>query len=303
MLLHDAAQETARVLAPLVYGVTVNWNRADDTIECVRSLVAQRDANIRVLVVDNGSTDDSVATIRAAFPDLELLRLENNLGFAGGYNTGIRYALAHDADYVFIINNDACADACAVRELLHYTSDDAPIVAPAIFYADASECIWSVGGHVSPLLLEMTDDHGRNHLLPSAPVARDFVSGCALLIRRDVFERVGLFDEHFFFYYEDLDFCLRARRQGYQLLLVPQARVMHKVSQSTGGANAPMERYLMARGSARYFRKHMRLWQAPLIISFRLLSALRSTARLIFARQFASLCAYWRGLLCGWLER
>ena len=152
-----------------------------------------------------------------------------------------------------------------------------------------------------PLLLEMTGNHGRGRALPAAPVAQGFLSGCALLLPRSTVERVGLWDERFFMYYEDLDYCRRVAAAGLRLVLVPTAAMWHKVSVSSGGSNSPQERYAMARSSGLYFRKHMRPWQAPFIVAFRLGSALRWTLRLAGRGQWASLCAYWRGLRDGWL--
>ncbi len=287
--------------APTVFAVTLNWNRPQDTLACLDSLRRQQPVAPKLLVVDNGSTDESVELIRSAYADVELLETGRNLGFAAGFNVGIRYALKHGAEYIFLVNNDTVAHPSMLAQLLSSATATVGIVAPAIFYADQPDCIWSVGGAISPWLLEMTDHHGRGQPMPTAPVERDFLSGCALLVRREVFEQIGLFDENFFMYYEDLDFCLRARRQGYRLLLVPQARLWHQVSQSSGGADSPMERFYMALNSGRYFRKHMRGWQYLTILPHRALSALRWTLRLMWRRDGMALKAYWRGLLKGWL--
>lgn len=288
--------------APLVYAVVLNWNQPQHTIECVRSLLGQQPRAPRLLVVDNGSTDNSVEVIRHAFPEVELIAGERNLGFAGGVNVGIRRALAEGAQYVLLVNNDAIADPSMLDELLACAqADGAGVLAPAIYYVEPPDRLWFAGGRVNPLLLESLGPRGRIEPLPDAPTERDFLAGCALLVRREVFEAAGLFDERFFMYYEDLDFCLRVRRSGYRLLVVPRARLWHKVAQSSGGAESPQERYLMALSSGRYFRKHMRGWQPALIVPYRLLSALRWTVHLAWWRRWAALSAYWRGLVKGWL--
>jgi GT2 family glycosyltransferase len=151
------------------------------------------------------------------------------------------------------------------------------------------------------MLCEMTGNHSRDKPLPVFPTERAFLSGCAMLIPRQVLDHVGVFDERFFMYYEDLDLCIRIGSAGYRLLLVPDAHLWHRVSQSSGGPNTPGERYHMARSSGIYFRKHMRGWRAPLILSYRSLSAMRWTVRLARQGNLRALIAYWRGLCQGWL--
>ncbi|MBI1881506.1 MAG: glycosyltransferase family 2 protein, partial [Chloroflexi bacterium] len=240
----------------LIYLITLNWNRGQETLDCLHSLQGLSYPHRRIVVVDNGSTDDSVTLIQTQFPEIKLIGTGHNLGFAAGFNVGIRYALSHEAEHIFLLNNDTVVDTTLLDDLLQHAAPEVGVLAPAIFYADAPDRIWSTGGGRHPLLLEMTGHHGRNQALPCAPVEREFLSGCALLIRREVFERVGLLDERFFMYYEDSDFCLRVRQVGFRLLLVPQARLWHKVSISSGGADSPAERYLMARSSVLFFTKH-----------------------------------------------
>ncbi len=283
----------------LVYAVTVNWNRPQDTIACLNSLLAQ-DTAIKLLLVDNGSTDNSLELIHSACPSVEVIETGSNLGFAGGFNVGIRHSLAQGADYVLIINNDTLADRSMVKHLLANISSDVGAVSPAIFYADEPERIWAVGSNFNPLLLELTDQHGRDKPAPTIPSERDFLTACALLVKREAFTKVGLFDERFFMYYEDKDFSLRMRQEGYRLMVVPRARLWHKGSSSTGGAESPAERYYMALSSGRYFRKHMRGVQKLIIPVYRLFSALRWTGHLIGRRKWDSLRAYWHGLLEGW---
>lgn len=286
----------------MIWIILLNWNRVNDTLECLASLRRQSISNFHVLVVDQNSSDGSQVQIAERFPEVKVLANHENSGFARGMNLGIRFALDRQAETILLLNNDTIAAPAMLELLLKHASSDHGIVAPAIFYADAPDTIWSTGGGIQPLLLEMTGDHGRNQQLPMQPVERDFLSGCAMLVRRAVFERVGIFDERFFMYYEDLDFCLRVRQAGYKLLLVPSAHLWHKVSQSSGGSNSPNERYQMARSSGLYFRKQMNWVNIVPIVGYRLLSALRWSVRLARQRQWESLRGYWRGLYDGWFE-
>ena len=281
--------------------VILNWNGAEDTIECLDSLLVQSNVSLECIVVDNCSSDDSVRRIRERFPLVHMIENKENLGFPAGMNVGIRFALSHGAKYVLLLNNDTIAMPGMLLNLLSSVSHGVGFVAPAIFYAQQPSEIWSVGGKIHPIFLEMAATTRSTPVLPSRPVERDFVAGCAMLVQAEIFQEVGLLDERFFpGYYEDLDFCLRIRRRGYRIQIIPQAHLLHKVSRASGGQYSSRVYFLMARNSAYYFRKHMRLWQSPFIIFYRLLSALKTSVRLIWKHDFQSLSAYWIGFVNGW---
>ena len=176
---------------------------------------------------------------------------------------------------------------------------------PKIYYADEPNRIWSVGATANPLNLEIKRLGYNEYDTGQWAEARDIGDApfCAVLFRRDVLQDVGLPDEMFYFYYEDMDWCLRARRAGYRLRLAPAATMWHKVSASSGGSDTPRERYWMARSSVLYFRKHAYRWQWPIIIFWRTGSAVKTSLRLLRKRRLDSLKAYWRGLWHGVRER
>lgn len=288
-------------MTPLVYAITLNWNHPDDTITCLQSLAGQTYTNLRMLVIDNGSQDNSVAKIRAACPMVEMIARSANGGFARGMNTGIRQALDVGAAFTFLVNNDTYLAPDAIAQLINVVQPDTGLVAPIIYYADEPQLVWSIGAMFNPWLLEPKEnprgmiDTGQWQTC----LEREFVPACGLLVPRQVWEKVGLFDERFFMYYEDLDFCLRLRRVGLRVIIAPQAKMWHKVSLSSGGHDSPNERYAMARSSVLYFRKHTRFWQWPLIGFWRAGSAAHTTWRLVRAGKWAALRAYWRGLWHG----
>jgi GT2 family glycosyltransferase len=289
------------MMAPLVIAVVLNWNRRDDTLACVASLLRSTYEPLHVLVCDNGSVDDTPAAVRSVYPSVEVLELGYNRGFAGGANAGLRHALAVGAEYVLALNNDTFVEPAMIERLVEATAFDVGIVAPLIYYASAPDTIWSAGGLRSRWTLEQIYDL-RGQCDPGTwpPVlARDFVPGCAMLISRTILESVGLFDERFFMYYEDSDLCLRVRQAGYRILLVPGAKMWHKVAASSGGSDSPSERYAMARSSVLFFRKHVRGWQWLIITFYRIGSALKTTIRLLRYRKVVAATAYWRGLLAG----
>ena len=286
---------------PLVYAIILNWNRAKDTICCLNSLATQTYPNLKLVVAENGSTDDSISLISTAFPDVVLLKNPANLGFAAGMNAGIKFALQANADFVFILNNDTVLAPETVSQLVAYTDQNTGLVAPIIYYDSDPQRIWSLGGRINPWTLEVTH-YSRNIIdtgqLPAC-ITQDFVPGCAMLLSRTALERVGLFDEDFFMYYEDSDLCLRLRAEGFNILSVANAPMWHKVALSSGGGDSPNERYWMARSSLRFFAKHARWHQAPFIFIWRLASALKTTWRLLHGGKKAALKAYWKGLWHG----
>jgi len=288
---------------PLVYVVIPNWNRRDDTLACVESLLQMDYPDFRIVVVDNGSTDDSVQAMARQFPGVEQITNGRNLGFAAGANVGIRHALARGADFVFVANNDTSVAPDALGVMVEAASpQDVGLVGPKIYYAGDPQRIWSVGAWRHRLTLEITGcRRGQLDADPDGePFEVDFVTGCAMLIRRGCLEQVGLFDERFFMYYEDSDYCLRVRSAGYHVLVVPRAKMWHKVATSSGGSDSPMERYHMARSSVLFFRKHVRGWRWLIVGPYRAGSAVKWVMRLALRRRWVSVRAYLRGLGDGW---
>lgn len=280
-----------------IVAVVVNYDGVADTVECLGSLRTSRDVRLRTIVVDNGSS--SPLSLPAEFEDVDVVRLETNLGFAGGVNAGIRLALKAGADAVLVMNNDAVIAPDALALLSRELRGDVGIAAPRIYYASDPVRIWSDGFMADPWTLEMRGSRrGRCAQEDEESVRRvDYVAGCAMLIRRSVFEAIGLFDQRFFAYYEDLDFCARAREAGFGIVTVPAAHAWHKVARTTG-LHSPRRHYLMAYGSIRFFAKHAgRRW--PLVVLSRTASLVKTAGQLIAGRQCAALMAHLRGLRDG----
>jgi GT2 family glycosyltransferase len=227
---------------PTVTVVVLNWNNLPDTIECLESLLAVTYPALRLLVVDNGSTDGSEAALRARFPGLELLQTGANLGFAGGNNAGMRHAFEHGADYVLLLNNDTTVDPGFVTALVDAARDHprAGLLSSKILFFDRPNVIWYAGASFHPW-----PGWGRHRGYGQRDMAQfdrveetDRPTGCSLLATRACCERVGLLRDEYFCYAEDLEWGLRARARGFQVLYVPESRVWHKVSRSTGGARS-----------------------------------------------------------------
>ena len=289
----------------LVYVVTLNWNRREDTLECLASLESMTYHNHRILVVDNHSIDGSVRAIAEHHPEVELIRCSENRGFARAANEGIRHALSQGAEYVLLVNNDTIVDPRLLDELLaEAESPEIGIVAPKIYYYAEPRRIWSVGARRNPITLEQHKGGGRelDEGQWDRVLAVDFVTGCGLLLTRRFLEDVGLFDERFFMYYEDSDLSLRASKHGYRLVMTPRARMWHKVSVSSGGRDSPFERYWMGRSSVLFFRTHVQGWRWLIVLPYRTVSAAKTLMRLGLGGQWAAAAAYLRGLRDGFCD-
>jgi GT2 family glycosyltransferase len=229
-----------------VCAITVNWMRCDDTLECIASLYQGGVPDLDIIVIDNGSNDGSVERIRRAFPHVTIKSNQTNEGYAKAANQGIRMALERGADYILTINNDAVGRGEFIKEMIlaFQRHDDCGVMGCKIYYYDTDN-IWYAGGYFNEWLgvsrhpgMDQRDDGAK---LESHT---DFVTGCVMLTKAEVFRKVGLFDEMIMIYSEDLDFCLRAHRYGYGSWYVPTAVVFHKVSMTTGqGGSNYMTQY------------------------------------------------------------
>jgi len=223
--------------------VVLSWNGLSLTRDTLRSLEACQvpgDWRLRVLVVDNASSDGSPQMVRDEFPGVELLALPENRRFAGGNNEGLRRALDAGADAVMLLNNDVVADPKMIAKLLAALDEqpDAGAAAPLIYFAPPSDRIWYGGGRCRPWLAHSSHrglrerDRGQYRSIEDT----GYLTGCCLLARAEAWRKVGLLDERYFIYAEDADWSLRARAAGFRLLFVPTARLWHRVSASSANA-------------------------------------------------------------------
>ena len=290
------------IKAPLVYSVTLSWNRKGDTRDCIRSVLASDYPNLHAVLVDNASTDGTVEAIRSEFRPVAILVNPINLGYAAGVNVGLRYALAQRADYTIIVDNDATVASDAITRMVSVAEawSTAGLLTPKILYHSKPDIIWCAGYKRRPVTLAPIAGSMYLHDadLNGGPRPMDYAPCCGLLIRRSVLERVGFLEERFFIYYEDLDFCIRAKRGGFELLNVTDARVWHKVAASAG-EGSPLQKYYMARNSIRFFVSHTPRWCLPLIALYRLGSAIRTVSRALRHGKTEAARAYLRGLSDG----
>jgi GT2 family glycosyltransferase len=231
--------------------IVLNWNGRDDTLDCLASLDCLDYPAYEVVVVDNGSSDDSVAAIRAAYPQVTLVETGDNLGYVGGNNVGLEHARAIGAGYALLLNNDTTVAPNFLSLLVAAAEENlaAGIVGPMIYYFDQPNVIWSAGGGVdwgqgdTWMIGLNEEDRGQ---FGKSPRPVDFVTGCALLVKMSLVEQVGLLDPRFFAYYEESEWCVRAAHSGFKILHVPQAKIWHKISPNAREAS-PQVHYYMTR--------------------------------------------------------
>lgn len=251
---------TERDPKAVVAVVIVNWNNAGDSLDVFEQLDGVRGPKLEYVIVDNASTDDSVATIRAARPGIKLVESAENDGFAGGNVRGIREAVTNSkVRWILLINSDVNVDQDFLDPLIDACLDpDVGAVAPKIYYEEPKNKIWAAGGKLR-LRETVTRELGRDRLdSPAYDVARDvtYLTTCCLLMPVDVLETVGLPDPLYFICVEDADWCRRATLAGYRLRYVPQSKIWHRVAVSTGGGYTPLRTFHTARSNALFVRRH-----------------------------------------------
>ncbi len=295
---------------PLVSIVVLNWNGVDDTIVCLDSLAALTYPNFNVVVVDNGSTDDSLPRLRpytARYP-LTLIETGANLGFSGGNNVGIKRALARGADYVLLLNNDTVVDP-SLLDAFVATAKRFPVAgvfsAKIYFHAEPSR-IWYAGAcwNDEKVRFEQVGEGELDDGQRFATVCEtDYACGCAFFVPATRLRELGLLDDDFFLYFEETDWCYRARKAGYPSIFVPEAKLWHKVSVSFGGEGSPLALYFQTRNRLLWASRH-----APLRRRFEVYAASgrallhRFVRPLLRARtgQSYSLKAWWWAMRMVW---
>jgi hypothetical protein len=255
-----------RPAAGRVAAILVNWNGAGDTLATLASLDAARERaaaaglDLVPLVVDNGSTDGSVARLAAERPDVEVLETGENLGFAGGNVAGLRRVLADPGvAWVLLLNTDVEVDPGFLLPLVDACRDtEVGAAGPKIFYFDPPDRLWAAGGRLR-IRETVTEEWGRGE--PDGPrwdEPRDvtYLTTCCLLVPRDALERVGPLDPAYFINVDDADWCRRALDAGYRLRYVPESRLWHKVAASTAGSYTPFKTFHTGRSNALWIRRH-----------------------------------------------
>jgi GT2 family glycosyltransferase len=260
--------------------IVLSWNGAADTLACLASLAKVESPAFTTLLVDNGSTDGTVGLVRRAFPQVEILELPRNLGFAGGNNAGFASLRGRGFDSVVFLNNDTVVDPGFLQPLIDELQKAwVGIAAPKILYMDDPGRIWFAGGVLEPAtgLIEHTGIRQPDGPRFDTPEPVWYATGCCLAMRCRDFEALGGFDERFRMYGEDVDLSIKARKRGLVVMYQPASRIWHRVSASSGG-EMNLGKQLRKSGAAMtLFAKHGMfggLVLYPLLLPFRSVLAL-----------------------------
>jgi len=256
-----------------VYAIIVNWNRKTDTLRCLSSLEKVRNTyqTVSVVVVDNGSTDGSIREIADKFPWVRCIEAGKNLGFAGGNNIGITYGEEQKAEYLWFLNNDTVVDKNVLRALVSFRDPSVGAVGSKIYFykgcefhknrykkRDLGNVLWYAGGTIdwNNMLASHrgVDEVDRGQY--DREVKTDFITGCSFFIRTSVIHQIGLMDESYFMYMEDLDFSLRIQRRGFKTVYNPASIVWHKNASSSGGPGSSLHEYYQTRNRLKIGMKY-----------------------------------------------
>ena len=247
--------------SPLVVAVLLNWNKAAETAACIDALSRLHHDNLQIIVVDNGSLEEPLASFANVPVSVHLIRNTRNLGFAGGVNIGIGHALRSGAAYIWLVNNDAQPEPSALCAMLDAMETDSSIgiASPVILNADANDAIEFCGGLWWGNTFHTTDDLALYQHWSCGYPDRIWVVGTAMLLRREAAERIGPFDEKLFAYWEDNDYSVRCVRSGLRNVVVKEAVVRHwsGTPRTNPASKPPHYFYYMARNELLFMRKHL----------------------------------------------
>jgi GT2 family glycosyltransferase len=247
--------------------IILNFNGFSNTIECIESFSKAKlfkNSLLELIVVDNGSSDNSAVHIRKQFPKTTLIENQTNLGFSGGNNEGMRYAIKGGAEYVIVLNNDTIADASLLEHLIKTAESSETIgaVVPKIYFEKGYEfhkdkykknetgrVIWYAGG-----VMDWENLIGENRGVDEVdngqfnePEETELATGCCILLKPSVLNKVGLFDDKYFLYYEDADLSERIKKAGFKIIYEPKAVLWHKNAESSGGSGSDLQDYYITR--------------------------------------------------------
>ena len=292
---------------PSIVTILINWNAFKDTEECIQSLLkADYPAN-SIVIVDNASTDDSLARLKEEFGSrVHFIENKKNLGFTGANNKGFGYALKNGFDYVFVLNNDTVVDKNIFKEFISCFADDSKgtlgILSPKIYNYYNPTVIESKGGILDILRSRnypicFGEKETKESAKSELPYEITFATGSAMFIKSGVLKKIGFFDNGYFAYYEDQDFCCKAVKDGFRILYCPGARVWHKVSASTGGYKNPIALSLSTRNRIRFVLKNgSGLQKTGFFLYFLLYYTPVFSVWMLLNRDFLRLEAFLKGL-------
>ncbi|WP_295084242.1 glycosyltransferase family 2 protein [Ruminococcus sp.] len=269
--------------------VLVNYNGDSDTLDCIKSLNKVKYENVEIIVVDNASKTQIELEKRVP-DDVVFIKSKENLGFSGGNNLGIKYAIDHGADYVILLNNDTVVNDSFIYELLCSAKrhKNAGLITGKIYFYSQPKHIWYAGGYMNLERARIHHFHSTEEDTFHDEEKRvSFATGCLMMIHKSVIDKIGMLDEAYFMYAEDAEYCARIQKNKYEIWYNPNAIIYHKVSRSSGGGGSKLSQYYRARNEM-YLVAH----NARHKVIGCMCCAIRLVKRMIVG-QFTVKCVYW----------
>ncbi len=295
---------------PKVFVLILSYNGVRWLMDCLPSVLAMDYPNYETVVIDNGSTDNTQTFLRENFPQVQVVTLQPNRGYAGGFDAGLEYAAQRGADYFLVMNNDTEIDSHALTALVEaaQAQSQAGFVTGKVYFFDRRDVFQSVGKKEHPILGSgdylgyEEKDLGQY----DQPAERAFVDDVYTLVNRRLYDEVGGYDPQFYLQCEEFDWQLRAKKAGWKIYYTPHAKLWHRGSVTTGGVGSPTNNYFLERSRIIALAKNMSVWQAARYVLwsgaqsvYRLAgAALRFNAR-TFKPRLARLLGISSGL--GWM--
>lgn len=303
-----AAVETSKPVGV----VLVNWNSCDYTIRCIASLLAATKTPDIMVVVDNASVDGSIEAIRNSFPQVHIIENPDNYGFTGANNIGIGFLLSRGVEFVWILNNDTIVSRDCLQVLMDAMEKHDEVAASTCkIYRDDTDELWFAGSVFQSYSFcvahrgEGETDHGQY----DAVEFLEFLDGCCILARSAALRDVGLFDEHFFAYHEDVDLSFRLRNSGARLLYVPGCSINHFAGASVRGtkrhlqvATSPMQHFLSRRNKLYIVRRYGKIRHLCGCLLLLLINGVYISAAMFLVGRFKKARAVWSGIFHGLLD-
>ena len=267
--------------------IVLNWNQKQLSLDCIDSLKKTSYKKKQIIFIDNASSDGSVDFIRNEHPDIEIIQAPKNLGYAGGNNFGFR-SIKNQADYTIFINNDTYVDPDFIDPLILELENNSNVVqtAPLIFYANQSNKIWYAGGQIF-----LPFSHIRHRGIRSINLEKfshkkkvGYASGCCFCMRTVDFKELGMFDETYSMYCEDVDLSLRVSKAKGTIKVIPKSMIWHHISKSIGGSHSISKWYKKNTSTLKLIFKHSNPFFFPLAFVFFMINNLISLSQVVLSK-------------------
>lgn len=256
-----------------LYIIVLNFNGGNDILECLEALQlikVPKNLQIKILVVDNGSTDDSVKSVKnLRVKELRVLRNQKNLGFAKGNNIGIKCAHKNKADLVLLLNQDTIVSKNSLLPLLKNSAD---IVSPVIRFKRKGKWIYDYGGKINWNFGKTWHQESATYQFQKIFLP-DYVSGCCMLIKKPVWEKIGLLEKKYFLYFEDVDYCLRAKKSGFIVATEPKSVIFHNLVETN--KKTLKQNFHLVKSNLFFINDYISIWKKPLAYLYWLLISVK----------------------------